>query len=122
LIGCMQDRLEGKSELLALKSTMDGFAAIFFGVASGPAIMVTAAVVLVFQSLLTFFAGALKPVASDEEQLAELSAAGGIMLMGTSLNMLGVVHLQVANYLPALLIAPILVLGFRRFSRRGVGT
>jgi uncharacterized membrane protein YqgA involved in biofilm formation len=41
LIGCMQDRLEGKSELLALKSTMDGFAAIFFGVASGPAIMVT---------------------------------------------------------------------------------
>ncbi len=116
LLGCMQDRLEGKSELLALKSTMDGFAAIFFGVASGPAIMVTALVVLVFQSLLTFSAGALKPVASDEEQLAELSSAGGIMLMATSLNMLEVVQLQVANYLLALLIAPILVLGFRRFS------
>lgn len=116
LIGCMQDRLEGKSELLALKSTMDGFAAIFFGVASGPAIMVTALVILVFQSLLTFGAGVLKPVANDEEQLAELSAAGGVMLMGTGFGLLEVLNLPVANYLPALIIAPCLVLAFRRFG------
>jgi len=36
LLGCLQDGIEGKSELLAVKSTMDGVAAFFFAAALGP--------------------------------------------------------------------------------------
>jgi len=119
LLGCMQDRLEGKIDLLALKSTMDGIGAIFFAAASGPAIMVVAVVVLVFQSLLTYAARFLKPLVDDESQLAEFSATGGAMLIGTGLNLLAIKSLPVANYLPSLLLAPMFVSVARRFVRAG---
>lgn len=124
LLGCMQDRLEGKSELLALKSTMDGVAAIFFAVKSGPAVLATAVVVLVVQSALTFAAKPLKPIGEDEDLLAELSAAGGVMLVGTGLGLLAIKSIPVANYLPALALAPMFVVIGRRISakRATIGT
>lgn len=118
LLGCMQDRLEGKIDLLALKSTMDGIGAIFFAAASGPAIMVVAVVVLVFQSVLTYSASFLKPVVEDADLLAELSGAGGVMLIGTGLNLLAIKALPVANYLPSLLLAPFFVWLSHRFLRK----
>lgn len=114
LLGCMQDRLEKRIELLALKSTMDGVASIFFAVKSGPAVLATAVVVLVFQSLLTICAKPLQPVGEDEELLAELSAAGGVMLVGTGLGLLAIKAIPVANFLPALMLAPVFVLVGRR--------
>lgn len=120
LLGCMQDRLERRIDLLALKSTMDGIGAIFFAAASGPAIMVVSVVVLVFQSVLTYFAHYLKPIATDEELLAEFSGAGGVMLMATGLNLLAIKSLPVANYLPSLALAPFFVWLARRFTKRQV--
>ncbi len=118
LLGCMQDRLENKIELLALKSTMDGVGAIFFAVKSGPAVMATAVVVLIFQSLLTFAAKPLAPISADPELLGELSATGGVMLVATGLGLLEIKSLPVANYLPALILAPLFVLLGRRWKRR----
>ncbi|HZH98193.1 MAG TPA: DUF554 family protein, partial [Fimbriimonadaceae bacterium] len=110
LLGCMQDALEDKVELLAIKSTLDGFAAFFFGAALGPGVLVTAAVVLIFQSVLTFAARPLRGVAGDEALISEITAAGGVMLMGTGLGLLEIkTDLPVANYLPALVLAPALV-------------
>lgn len=117
LLGCMQDRLENKIELLSLKSTMDGVGSVFFGAISGPAVLATAAVVLVFQSLLTLAAKPLKPVADDAEMLANLSGAGGVMLVGTGLGLLQIRALPVADYLPALALAPFFVWVGRRFRR-----
>lgn len=118
LLGCMQDRLEGKSELLALKSTMDGVGSIFFAVKSGPAVLATALVVLVVQTAITFSAKPLKPLAEDENLLAELSAAGGVMLIGTGLGLLEIKSLPVANYLPSLALAPLFVIIGRRISSK----
>lgn len=117
LLGCMQDRLEKRIDLLALKSTMDGIGAIFFAAVSGPAVMVVSLVVLVFQSLLTFSAKALEPLSKDEELLSEFSGAGGVMLIGTGINLLELKQLPVANYLPSLALAPLFVWGARRISR-----
>lgn len=117
LLGCMQDRLENKIDLLALKSTMDGIGAIFFAAASGPAIMVVAVVVLVFQSLLTLAAKHLRPIAEDADLLAEFSATGGAMLVATGLGLLEIKALPVANYLPSLALAPFFVWLSHRLSR-----
>lgn len=117
LLGCMQDRLERKIDLLALKSTMDGIGAIFFAAISGPAVMVVSVVVLVFQSLLTFSAKALAPLAKDDELLSEFSGAGGVMLIGTGINLLELKQLPVANYLPSLALAPLFIWGARRIKK-----
>lgn len=120
LLGCMQDRLEKRIDLLALKSTMDGIAAVFFGAISGPAMVATAAVVLVFQTALTVAAKPLKPLGDDEEMLADLTGSGGVMLMGTGLGLLAIKALPVANYLPALALAPLFVLLGRKVRRSPV--
>lgn len=114
LLGCIQDALEDKIELLALKSTMDGFCAIFFAAALGPGVLVSAGVVLVAQGLFTISASPLKKLVQSESAIAEASAAGGVMLMGIGIGLLAEPGfltvdrnaMPVANFLPALLLAP----------------
>jgi uncharacterized membrane protein YqgA involved in biofilm formation len=118
LLGCLQDGLEGKIELLAIKSTMDGIAAIFFAAALGPGVLVTAGVVLVVQSAITYFAKPLKPIAGDQEMLSEITGSGGVMLMGIGLGLLNIKDLPVATYLPALVLAPLGVVVMRKFKLR----
>jgi uncharacterized protein len=117
LLGCIQDRIEGKSDLLNLKSTMDGIVAIFFGATNGPAMVVTAFVVLVVQSAIFYGAYPLKRVADDKPLLTETTATGGLMLIGTGLGLLAIKDLTVASYLPALVLAPLLVKLGQRYSR-----
>lgn len=118
LLGCIEDAVEKKIDILALKSTLDGFGAIFFAAALGRGVLVTAVVVLVFQSALTLAAGPLRGIASHAAAMREMSAAGGMMMVGIGLSLTGLKSMPVANYLPALVIAPILVLAAERWKRR----
>jgi uncharacterized membrane protein YqgA involved in biofilm formation len=110
VLGCMQDALEKKQEILALKSTMDGIAAVFLTAALGLGVLLTAGLVLVFQGLLTLGARYLQPVADDAEALAELGATGGAILLGTGLGLLEIKDLHTANYLPSIFLAPAIVM------------
>ncbi|MFZ4506819.1 MAG: DUF554 domain-containing protein [Fimbriimonas sp.] len=116
ILGCIQDAVEGKSELLSLKSTLDGFGAIFFAAAMGPGVVVTAFVVLVFQSLLTLLARPLQPLAKNEDAMAEISAAGGPIMLAIGLSLLSIKTLPTANYIPALFLAPAFVLVGQRVA------
>src|SRR4051812_7049061 len=118
LLGCIQDGLEKKIDLLALKSTMDGIAAIFLAAAMGAGVLLTAFLVLIFQGGLTLLAEPLRPLAEDAEVLGELSGAGGAILLGTGIGLIGLANLQTANYLPAIFLAPLLVLASRRLPKR----
>ena len=60
--------------------------------------------------------GGGRGIYEDEEMPADLSGAGGIMLMGTGLGLLAIKALPVANYLPALVLAPLFVWLGRRFK------
>lgn len=115
LLGCLQDGLEGKIELLAIKSTLDGIGAVFFAATLGPGVLVTALVVLVFQGALTLSASRLRAFARDGELLAEASAVGGTMMVAIGLGLLEIKSLPVANYLPALVLAPLAMLVARRW-------
>jgi uncharacterized membrane protein YqgA involved in biofilm formation len=117
LLGCLQDALERKIDLLALKSTMDGIAAVFLAASLGKGVLLTAVLVLLVQGALTLLARPLRPLAQDEEILGELSGAGGAILLGTVIGLLGLADLHTANYLPAIFLAPVLVLVSRRLSR-----
>ncbi|MBI1333032.1 MAG: DUF554 family protein [Armatimonadetes bacterium] len=121
ILGCLQDGLEGKSELLALKSTMDGVAALFFTVAYGVGVLFSAAFVLIIQGALTLAAKPLSFLREDSELLAEFEGTGGPIMIAIALSLLDVKRLPTANYLPALLLAPLTVLAVRRLSSRRAG-
>lgn len=118
LLGCLQDALERKIDLLALKSTMDGIAAIFLAAASGAGVLLTSALVLIFQGALTLLARPLRPLAKDDEALAETTGAGGAILVGTGLGLLEIKDVHLANYLPAVFLAPLLVLIARKLPKK----
>lgn len=114
ILGCIQDGIEGKSEALTIKSTMDGFAAIFLASGFGPGVLLSAAFVFVIQGLLTLFASKLAFLRDDPEAMAELGAAGGGILVLIGLSLLQIKETPKANFLPALILAPAMV----RLSRR----
>lgn len=120
LLGCLQDALENKIDLLALKSTMDGIAAMFMAAASGAGVLVTAFLLLLFQGGLTLSARSLAPMAKDQEMIDETTGTGGAMLLATGIGLLGLADLRTANYLPAIFLAPVCVWIFNhpRFRRQ----
>ena len=62
LLGCMQDALEKKIELLGIKSTLDGIASFFLAAASGAGVIVTAVLLFIFQgTIMRLLARPLNP-------------------------------------------------------------
>lgn len=118
ILGAINDGLTGNYSLLAIKSVLDGFSAIIFASTFGPGVLFASATVLVFQGSISLLAGYIKPLLvslptacmSAQPRVIELSAVGGVILIGLALNILDLKRIKVANLLPALLIAPLLVL------------
>lgn len=107
VLGSLQDGIGDGIELLALKSVLDGFAALAFAASLGWGVVASALTVLVVQGTLTAFGALLGDVMTDA-QVAALSATGGVLLLGVGLRLLRVKPLPVGDLLPALLVAPIL--------------
>jgi uncharacterized membrane protein YqgA involved in biofilm formation len=108
ILGSIQDGLTGDYSLLAIKSVLDGFAALAFASSLGIGVPFSALTILVYQGGLTLAAG-LAQNALSEAMIAEMTATGGVMILAIGLLLLDVRRIRVANLLPALLIAPLIV-------------
>jgi len=109
LLGCIQDGIERKIDLLAVKSLLDGIAAVFLAAVFGVGVLVSALVVLVIQGALTLAAKPLSPLTKRPAILAELTAIGGIMMVSIGLNLTGVLDFRTELFLPALVLGPLVV-------------
>jgi uncharacterized membrane protein YqgA involved in biofilm formation len=110
VVGSIQDGLTGNYQTLASKALLDGFASIAFAAALGWGVALAALTVLVVQGGLTLAAGLFEHVLGEgTEALAALVSAGGVLIIGISLKLLGVKDVRVGNYLPALVLAPCIV-------------
>ena len=110
VVGSIEDGLTGDSSTLVAKALLDGFAAIAFASTLGWGVGLSAATVLLVQGSITLGAGAFEDVLSEgSEALAALVSAGGVLISGISLRLLGLVDVKVGNFLPALVFAPCLV-------------
>lgn len=114
LLGCLEDGLEGKIDLLSLKSTMDGIASFFLAAALGGGVLLCAPLLLLFQGGLTLAARPLKALGKDQEALDEISGAGGAILLATAVGLMGIKDFHAANYVPAIVLAPLIVVSGRR--------
>jgi len=106
VIGSLRDGMGDPSIILA-KSVMDGFSSIAFASAFGFSVMLSAIPLLLFQgslSLLGRFIGDSLPLSA----LEEMTAAGGIILLGLALRILGIKRINVADMLPSLIITPLI--------------
>jgi uncharacterized membrane protein YqgA involved in biofilm formation len=103
--GALEDGLTGDYHLLATKAMLDGFAALAFGSALGAGVLASAGTVLVYQGGLSLAAAAIRSSLSPD-MIGEMTATGGILVLGLGLGLLDLTRIRVANFLPALILAP----------------
>ena len=107
-LGSIQNGLSGDATLLTIKRVLDGFTAIARAAALGGGVLLTVAVILVYQGGLAAGAAAFSGLLSAP-QLTEMNAVGGLLILGVGLKLLRIRDVSVADFLPAILVAPMLV-------------
>ncbi|NYF99591.1 DUF554 family protein [Janibacter cremeus] len=107
ILGSLDDGLGRGIDKLALKSALDGFAALAFASTFGIGVLMSAVSVAVVQGSLTIAGVALGAVL-PEAYIAALTATGGLILVGIALRLLRIRQIPVGDMLPALVIAPVL--------------
>ncbi|HKZ55589.1 MAG TPA: DUF554 domain-containing protein [Anaerolineales bacterium] len=109
ILGSIQDGLQGDYSLLAIKSVLDGFAALALASTLGVGVLFSVVVVFTFQGGISLLAAQANAVLSAP-MIAEMTAAGGIILLGLSVgSLLELRPIRAGNMLPALLLAPLIV-------------
>lgn len=106
ILGAIQDGATGDFQLLAIKATLDGFAAVAFASALGWGVGFSAITVLVYQGALSLTASIAADVFTDVV-IESMTAAGGVVIVGIGLRLLELREIRVGNLLPALALAPI---------------
>lgn len=109
ILGSIQDGLTGDYNLLAIKSVLDGFAALAFASTLGVGVLFSTLVILVYQGGLSLLAAQAQALIT-QPMMAEMTAVGGILLIGLAISsLLELKPIRVGNFLPSLVIAPLIV-------------
>jgi uncharacterized protein len=108
ILGSIQDGLTGDYTLLAVKATLDGFAALAFASTLGSGVVFAALTVLIYQGALTLGARWASVLLTDP-MIAEMTATGGVLMLALGLSLLEIKRIRAGNLLPALIVAPIIV-------------
>ena len=102
-VGSIEEGIHQDRTLMYTKSLMDGITSILLASSLGTGVLFSAIPLIIFQSALTlgahYFESYLNP-----ELITEISAVGGIIIIGIGLNILEIIKVKVSNMLPALLL------------------
>ncbi|MED4583499.1 DUF554 domain-containing protein [Brevibacillus choshinensis] len=108
VLGAMDSGLRDNHDILYTKALIDGFSAIIFSSTLGIGVLFSAVPVFVYQGLIALLSTQIYNVVSQttlDAMLVELTAVGGLMIIAIGINILEIRKINVANMLPALVIA-----------------
>lgn len=101
IVGAMESGLTGDHQTLFAKSVLDGITAVVFTATMGLGVMLSAVSVFIYQGLITGGALMLKPLLVPEV-VNQMSAVGGLLILGLGINLLEISRINVGNMLPAI--------------------
>lgn len=108
ILGAIEEGMGGSSELLLIKSLMDGISSIALASGLGIGVLFSAVPLLIYQGGITLLASEFGEF-FPELMVIELSAVGGILLIGLGINILEIKKINVMNMLPALVMIVVLL-------------
>ena len=108
IVGSLNAGLKGDNELLLTKALLDLISSTILASTLGIGVMFASVTVLVYQGLLVLLAGFLAPFLTTAA-IAEITCAGSLLILALGLNLLKITDIKVANFLPAMLFAPIVL-------------
>ena len=106
VIGSFNSGILGDHQMIFTKSFLDFFSSMMLSVSLGVGVICAAGFVFVFQGALVLLAMLAGSFLSPS-MIAEMTCAGGLMILALGLNLTGITKIKVANYLPALIFAPL---------------
>lgn len=117
ILGSFQDGLKGDFSLLAIKSMLDGFAALAFASTLGWGVAFSSLTVFFYQGFLTLGASFFKEILTNN-MVNEMTATGGLLIFAIGLKLLEIKEIKVANLIPAIFISPFLVYFVSLFGKK----
>jgi uncharacterized membrane protein YqgA involved in biofilm formation len=115
IIGSINDGLRGDINLLGIKSVLDGFTALALTTTFGIGVIFSVFTIIIIQGGITFSAVLIDQF-FNEMMINEMTAVGGVLIVGIGFILLDIKRVKVATFLPALVFAPILVVVYQKIS------
>lgn len=113
ILGAFEEGFSGKTDLLFAKSVLDGFSSIILSASLGFGVMIAIIPLIIYQGSLTLFAVGLENYL-DDRVISQMSAVGGILLIGLGISILEIKKIKVLNMVPALILAVIIAYFFNK--------
>lgn len=105
--GSIQAGLTGDNSVLITKATLDLVSSMMLASSLGVGVLLSAVSVFVIQGGLVLLAGLISPFMSTGA-INEMTCAGSLLIIMIGTNLMGITKIKVADYLPAILFAPII--------------
>ncbi|MCU0568171.1 MAG: DUF554 domain-containing protein [Oculatellaceae cyanobacterium Prado106] len=108
LVGSLNNGLTGDNTILSLKATMDGLASVALASSFGNGVGFSALPIALYQGSFSLAAGFLAQGLADPQsdpRVLLITGVGGLIIVATGLNLLGIAKVRIASFLPALGVA-----------------
>lgn len=110
IVGALNSGLQGDHQVLYTKSLLDGFTAIVFSATLGIGVIFASVPVLLYQGSIALMAEWITRFLDGsllDQIILQITAAGGVLIIGLGLNLLRIATVRVADLLPALPLAAV---------------
>lgn len=108
ITGSIESGLNNNNDVLLTKSLLDFISSIMLSVSLGVGVLFSAAFVLIFQGGLVLLAQLLSTTLTNTAIVTSITSSGALLILALGLNILGITKIKVADYLPAIVISPLI--------------
>lgn len=116
IVGAIEEGLQGKRDLLLIKSTLDGISSIAFAATYGIGVLFSIIPMLILQGGITLLAWQMQRFFTPAI-IGQLSAVGGVLIVAIGIRLLELGTVNIENLLPALAVAVVLTWGVERWRK-----
>lgn len=104
IMGSLESGLTKDHGTLYAKAMLDGFSSIIFASSLGIGVAFSSIPVVLYQGLIALTASFVEPILIPAA-ITEMTATGGLLILGIGMNILGIAKVRVGNLLPSVFIA-----------------
>ncbi|MCQ2485030.1 MAG: DUF554 domain-containing protein [Clostridia bacterium] len=106
VVGSLNAGLRNDNEMLYTKAMLDAVSSTVLASTLGVGVILAAVPVLIIQGGLVLLSGLLSGVLTMTA-INEMTCAGSVIIIALGLNLMGISKFKVANYIPAIFLAPV---------------
>lgn len=106
IVGSIQAGVAHNYEMIFTKSVLDLISSIMLASSLGIGVLLAGGLLFIWQGGLVLLSGLIEPLLSTA-MINEITCVGSLLIIALGLNIIGITKIKVADFLPAIVFAPI---------------